>query len=427
MLHSAIESHPMKLLRRLVIVAVVLGVAGWAASEPAANYLKERNKVAYREAKVVRRSISSVVNSSGEVKPVLSVLIGSFVSGPIIKLYVDFNDQVKEHQLLAEIDPQIYIAAVNGAEAAQVTRVADVVRVKAVLQQAINDERRSIALRKVNRDFISQAEIDRFHFNRLQLEAQLKVAEAAVKQADAALSNAKTNLDYTKIRSPVDGYVIKRSIDPGQTLAAQFQTPELFIVAPEMDKKMHIFASVDEADIGLIRRAQEEGQPVEFTVDAYPEDLFTGQIEQIRFSSTVTQNVVTYPVVVAAPNPELKLLPGMTADLSFQIEKKDDILCVPNAALRYYPDVQHVLEADRKILEGAEEEAREEEETTELSAKQLTEAGAKRNRRHVWALEGDKLRAIPVVMGVADNRYTEIKSGKLTEGQKLVTGLKPPK
>jgi HlyD family secretion protein len=416
----------MKLLRILLIAAAVVGILSWAALGPAASYFKERNKVVYREAKVVRRTIASVVNSSGEVKPVLLVAVGSFVSGPIHKLNVNFNDRVTKDQVLAEIDPRIYVAAAEGAKAAQGTRVADVVRVKSLLQQAINDERRSIALRKENRDFISQAEIDRFHFNRLQLEAQLQVAEAAVKQADASLNNATINLEYTKIRSPVDGIIIKRSIDPGQTLAAQFQTPELFTVAPQMDEKMHVFASVDEADIGLIRRAKDEGRPVEFTVDAYPEDLFTGQIEQIRFSSTVTQNVVTYPVVVAAPNPDLKLLPGMTADLSFQIERKEDVLSVPNAALRYYPDVLHVREADRKILEGAEEEAREEEETAELSAKQLAEAGAKRNRRHLWALEGDKLRAIPVVIGISDNRFTEIKSGELTEGQQLVTGVKPP-
>lgn len=416
----------MRLFRRLLIAAVVVGVAGWAASGPAASYLRDRARPSFREATVSKRNISSMVNSSGEVKPVLSVSIGSFVSGPITKLHVDFNDRVKKDQLLAEIDPQIYIAAVQGAEAALVTRQADVVRVKALLQQAINDERRSIALHKENKDFISQTEIDRFHFNRLQLEAQLKVADAAVQQAAAALDNSKANLGYTKISSPVDGIVINRKIDPGQTLAAQFQTPELFIIAPEMDKKMHIFASVDEADIGLIRRAQEERRPVEFTVDAYPEDIFTGQIEQIRFSSTVTQNVVTYPVVVAAPNPELKLLPGMTADLSFQIEKKDDVLCVPNAALRFYPDVQHVREKDRKILEGAEDQAREDEETTSLSAQQKAEAGAKRNRRYVWVADGDKLRAVPIVMGISDNRFTEIKSGKLTEGQKLVTAVKPP-
>ena len=230
---------------------------------------------------------------------------------------------------MAEIDPQIYIAAVKGAQAALVTRQADVVRVKALLQQAINDEKRSTSLHKENRDFISQAEIDRFHFNRLQLEAQLKVADAAVQQAEAALNNSEANLEYTKIRSPVDGIVINRKIDPGQTLAAQFQTPELFIIAPEMDKKMHVFASVDEADIGLIRRAQEEERPVEFTVDAYPDDLFTGKIEQIRFSSTVTQNVVTYPVVVAAPNPDLKLLPGMTADLRFRSRRRKTFYAFP--------------------------------------------------------------------------------------------------
>lgn len=416
----------MKWLRRMILAVAVLGIAGWAVSSVGASYFKERNRPKFSEAEVARRTVSWVVNSSGEVKPVLSVSIGSFVSGPIKYLHVDFNDRVKKDQLMAEIDPRIYDAAYQGAEAALVTREADVVRVKALLQQAINDERRSIALRKESRDFISQAEIDRFHFNRLQLEAQLKVADAAIQQATASRDNAKANLDYTKISSPVDGIVIDRKIDPGQTLAAQFQTPVLFIVAPEMDKKMYVYASVDEADIGLIRRAQEEGRPVEFTVDAYPDDLFTGKIEQIRFSSTVTQNVVTYPVVVAAPNPELKLLPGMTAELSFEIEKKDNVLCVPNSALRYYPTVELVRDSDKKILEGVEEEAREEEETADLSAKQKTEAGAKRNRRHVWVLDGDKLRAIPVVMGISDNRYTEVTSGDLTEGQKLVTGIKPP-
>ncbi len=415
----------MRLVRTLLLAVAALAIAGWAVSWPAARYLEEHNRPRFREVKVVRRTVSAVVNSSGEVKPVLSVSIGSFVSGPIVKLHVDFNDHVEKGQLMAEIDPQIYKAAVEGARAALVTREADVIRVRALLQQAINDETRSTALHKENRDFISRAEIDRFHFNRLQLEAQLKVANAAVQQAEAALNNSEANLEYTKIRSPVDGIVINRKIDPGQTLAAQFQTPELFIVAPEMDKKMHVFASVDEADMGLIRRAQEQQRPVEFTVDAYPDDLFTGRIEQIRFSSTVTQNVVTYPVVVAAPNPDLKLLPGMTAELSFQIEKKEDVLCVPNAALRFYPKMEYVRESDRTILEGAEDEAREAEEGTNLSAQQKKEAITKRNRRHVWVAEGDKLRAVPIVMGISDSRFTEIVSGELTEGEQLVAGIKP--
>ncbi|MCC6494498.1 MAG: efflux RND transporter periplasmic adaptor subunit [Pirellulales bacterium] len=361
-----------------------------------------------------------VVNSTGEVKPVLSVSVGSFVSGPIIKLHVEFNDRVKKDQLLAEIDPRIYVAAVQRDKASLATRIADVERTKALLQQATNDENRSIALRKENPDFISQAEIDRFHFNRLSLKAQLDVADAAVEQAQATLENSEANVDYTKITSPVDGIVINRKIDPGQTLAAQFQTPELFIIAPDMDKKMYIFASVDEADIGFIREAQERRRPVHFTVAAYPDDLFTGEVEQIRFSSTVTSNVVTYPVVVAAPNADLKLLPGMTADLSFEIEEKPNVLCVPNAALRFYPEPRQVRTEDRKLLDGTETP---DEEDQELSAKQKAEAGEKRNRRHVWVQEGEFLRAIEITTGLSDNRYTEIVKGDLEEGQKLVTGL----
>jgi HlyD family secretion protein len=396
---------------------------GWAAYRPAAAYLHEKNRLHYREAQLVQRTLKQVVNSTGEVKPVLSVTVGSFVSGPIIRLHVDFNDRVKKDQLLAEIDPRIYIAAVEGAKAQLVTRQADVERVKALLQQAVNDERRSVGLRKENPDFISKAEIDRFHFNRTQLDAQLKVADAAVQQAQAALNNAEANLAYTKILSPVDGIIINRKIDPGQTLAAQFQTPELFIVAPEMDKKMHVFASVDEADIGLIRRAQQEGRPVEFTVDAYPDDLFHGAIEQVRFSSTTTQNVVTYPVVVAAPNPELKLMPGMTAELSFEVAVKENVLCAPNAALRFFPKPDSVRAQDRELLEGANDD---EEMEVEPSAREKSESSSKRDRRHVWVLDGELLRAIEVVVGISDNRFTEIISGDVKEGQKLVTGVKTP-
>jgi HlyD family secretion protein len=388
--------------------------------------VREKNRPRYRDAEVVRRTISSVVNSTGEVKPVLSVSVGSFVSGPIIRLHVDFNERVEKNQLLAEIDPRIYIAAVDGAKAALLTRQADVERVRALLQQAINDERRSVALRKDNPDFISQTEIDRFHFNRLSLDAQLQVAIAAVEQAQASLHNAEANLVYTKIVSPVDGIVINRKIDPGQTLAAQFQTPELFIVAPEMDKKMHIFASVDEADIGLIRRAQEEGRPVECTVDAYPDDLFTGSIEQIRFSSTATQNVVTYPVVVAAPNVDLKLLPGMTADLSFQISEKKDVLCVPNAALRFYPKPEAVRPADRKLLDGADQGGDQDETQPPPSARENAAVGARRHPRPDATLEGERLRAVELTVGISDSRFTEIVEGELSEGQKLVTGVKPP-
>lgn len=410
------------LIKLLIVVAIVVG-AGWAAYKPAMSYWKERNRPTFRTEEVTRRTITSVVNSTGEVKPVLSVLVGSFVSGPIEELHADFNDQVEKGQLLAVIDPRIYEASVQRDQATLITRQADVERVKAELQQAINNEKRSIALREENADFISKTEMDRFHFSRLSLEAQLKVAEATILQAEANLDNSVANLGYTKIRSPVDGIVIDRKIDPGQTLAAQFQAPELFIIAPEMDKKMHIFASVDEADIGLIRTAQEKNNPVEFTVDAYPDDLFVGEIEQIRFSSTETQSVVTYPVVVAAANSDLKLLPGMTANLSFQIDEETDALCVPNAALRFYPSAKQVREEDRPLLDGVDNEEDEDIEP-EVSAREKAESGRERNRRHVWIEEGQYLKAIEIVTGISDNQFTVIVSGELEEGQKLVTGVK---
>jgi HlyD family secretion protein len=235
-------------------------------------------------------------------------------------------------------------------------------------------------------------------------------------------------LEYTNILSPVDGIVIDRKIDPGQTLAATFQTPQLFTVAPDMRKKMHVHALVDEAEIGAIREAQAKGRPVHFTVDAYSDDLFEGKIEEVRYSATTTQNVVNYPVVVAAPNPDLKLLPGMTASISFQIEERDRVLKIPNAALRYFPLPEHVRAEDRKLLEGtAKPDEEDQDASIVLSAAERAEVRRKRNRRYVWIVDGELLRAVEVVTGLSDNRYTELVSGNLKTGQKLVTGMEPKK
>jgi len=410
------------MLKFLATAAVICLVAA-GAYKPVVNYWAERNKPVYRTASAAHRTVTYVVNSTGEVKPVLSVAIGSFVSGPIDELHVDFNDRVTKGQLLAKIDPRIYDAAVARDRAVLLTREADVIGVTAQLQQAINNENRSMALQDESADYISQSEIDQVHFARMALEAQLEVAKAGVAQANATLKNSEANLAYTQIESPVDGIVIDRKIDPGQTLAAQFQTPELFVIAPDMEKTMHIFASVDEADIGLIRRAQNAGQTVEFTVDAYPDDLFEGKIEQIRFSSTEAQNVVTYPVIVSAPNPDLKLLPGMTATISFTIECKTDVLCVPNTALRYYPaDKSRVREEDRKLLDGTKED--DDDAVENSSAAQKVEAGMERSTRHVWIESDDGLKAIEVTTGIYDNEYTEIIAGEIEDEQALVTGLK---
>jgi HlyD family secretion protein len=413
-------------IKSMAVLAVATAAAG--AYWPVQQYWREHSRPRYQEEEVSRGRIVFEVNSTGTVQPVLSVHIGSFVSGPIVELHVEFNQQVRKGDLLAKIDPLLYVSIVQGNEAALLTRKADVDRVQALLQQAVNDERRAQALRASNKDYVSDTEMDQYRFNRLSLEAQLKLAEASVKQAEASLDNSKVNLAYTEIRSPVDGIVIDRKIDPGQTLAAQFQTPELFIVAPDMRKEMHVIASVDEADIGLIRRAQEASQAVYFTVDAYPDDLFEGKIAQVRMNSTTTQNVVTYPVVVSAPNPEMKLMPGLTANLSFQISERPNVLRVPNAALRFYPKPEQVRLDDRPLLEGLGPQADKDKDkqSTEPapSARDKAAVNRQRNRRHVWVLEGDFLRAVEIVTGINDSKFTEVTSGDLEPGAKVVTGIR---
>ncbi len=263
-------------------------------------------------------------------------------------------------------------------------------------------------------------------FSRMAAEAELSVAKTAVQQAQASLDNSEANLGYTEIRSPVDGIVIDRKIDEGQTLAAQFQTPELFTVAPEMGHRMFIYASVDEADIGLIRQAREAQNQVTFTVDAYPGEIFeNGTIREVRLSSTQESNVVTYPVVVETPNEEMKLLPGMTASLSFQVEEKTSIVKIPNAALRFYPpNRKHVHPDDHKILDGVEEanEQSTDQEAADRSAQERAKASVNGQKRHVWVFDGKLLRARAIEVGISDSRYTELISGELKDGDELVVG-----
>lgn len=412
-----------RFLNWLVILAIVGGLA-FAACRPILGKFTAAKKTAWRTSEVTTGRILYDVRATGKVKPVLEVSIGAFVSGPITDLYVDFNQLVKEGDLLARIDTTLYKAAVARDEASLATREADVQRVTALYRQSVRNEKRAMALREQNEDFISPREMDQFHFERMSLEAQLQVAKASIKQAVAALETSQANLGYTEIRSPVDGIVIDRKISPGQTLASQFQTPELFIMAPDLEKKMHVIATVDEADVGRIIQAQKNGLPVEFTVSAYPDDTFYGEIEQIRKNSTETENVVTYPVVVAAPNPELKLLPGMTANLSFQVEERQDAIRIPNSALRFYPPNRNqVREQDRKILDG-DDEPEEEVEESHLSDEEKAELKRKRATRYVWVKDGEFLKAVKVVIGLISWKHTELVEGELEDGDELVIGEK---
>jgi HlyD family secretion protein len=421
----------MKTLLRLLVLLGVLTAVGAVAYRPAANYWAKRNRPIWRTAKVEQGNIIAVVNSTGTVKPKIEVTVGSFVSGPVQELYCEFNQEVKKGDLLAKIDPQICKAAVAHDRATLAIQESDVFRVQAQLLQAIEDEKRAIALRNRGTSYISQADFDKFKFSRMTSEAQLKVAQATVDQARASLDTSLANLNYTEIRSPVDGIVINRKIDPGQTVAAQFQTPELFIVAPDIRKEIHVHASVDEADIGLIKDAQKKKYPVTFTVDAYPDKLFKGSILEIRLSSTTAQNVVTYPVVVTTSNPDLELLPGMTASLSFQVDERADVIKVPNAALRFYPVANQVRPVDAPILEGKEETKVDEDgnEGVSLQSLSISERARlrkERSRHHVWVTDGDLLRAIEVKTGLTDGQYTEVASGAVKSADVLVIGFQPP-
>ena len=421
----------MKTLLRLSILFGVLVAVGAASYRPAANYWAKRNRPIWRTAKVEQGNLVAVVNSTGTVKPKIEVTVGSFVSGPIQELYCEFNQEVKKGDLLAKIDPLICKAAVAHDRATLAIQEADVFRVQAQLQQAIEDEKRSVALRSRGGSYITQADFDKFKYARMTLEAQLKVAQATVEQARALLETSLANLNYTEIRSPVDGIVINRKIDPGQTVAAQFQTPELFIVAPDIRKEIHVHASVDEADIGLIKDAQKKKYPVTFTVDAYPDKLFKGSILEIRLSSTTAQNVVTYPVVVTTSNPDLELLPGMTASLSFQVDERADVIKVPNAALRFYPVANQVRPVDAPILEGKEETKVDEDGNAGVSLQSLSiseraRLRKERSRHHVWVTDGDLLRAIEVKTGLTDGQYTEVASGAVKSADVLVIGFQPP-
>jgi HlyD family secretion protein len=416
----------MKRAIRWLIFLGVLGLIGWAALGPMLVRWQENSRVKFKEAEVTRGKVVVVVNATGTIKPVRSVTVGSFVSGPIKEIFVDFNAEVEKDQKLAIIDPAIYKSAVDRDAATLATQVATVNQTKAKLQQAINDEKRAEGLHTQKKGFISDSEMDQFKYNRISLEAQLAVADATVLQAKANLDTSEANLKYTKILSPEKGIVIDRKIDPGQTVAASFQTPDLFVIAPDLRKEIYVYASVDESDIGLVSEAQRTQSPVRFTVDAYPDDLFAGKVFQIRMNSTTTQNVVTYPVIVSAPNPDLKLRPGMTANISFQVGQRFDKLRLPNAALRFFPVRDQVRPEDRKLLEGVmQNEEIDEQAITARSAEEKAESRRLRNRRHVWKREGEMLRAVEVITGLSDSKNTEVVSGDIHEGQKFVTGLAP--
>jgi len=350
----------------------------------------------YRTAKVERGDIVDSITATGNINAVTTVSVGSQISGTIQQIFVDYNSRVRKGQVIAQIDPRLLDSAVVQARANLENAKATLDKAQVGIIDTERTHRRNLEL--VKNGFVAQADVDSAQTAYDQAVAQKKSAEAALKQSEGALQTALTNLEYATIRSPVDGIVISRNVDVGQTVAASFQTPTLFSIAQDLTK-MQIDTNVDESDIGRATR----GQTATFTVDAYPERTFPGTVEQVRNSPIVTQNVVTYNVVVRVDNRDLLLKPGMTANVTVQVKKHEGVLKIPNAALRYRPSDQ------RKESEGKK-------------------SGKDQTGQRVYTLGKDgKPSPVQIKTGVSNGIFTVLLEGSLKEGDALITGEAPQK
>ncbi|HET7872557.1 MAG TPA: efflux RND transporter periplasmic adaptor subunit, partial [Terriglobales bacterium] len=333
----------MKLTKRnlLIIILLLVGVGIFAAFQ-----LRGKSPVEYYTARVETGDIKQVVEATGTINAVTTVQVGSQVSGTIARLFVDFNSHVKKGQVIAQIDPALFQGALaqakadlENARANLAVAVANTAKAKANDVQTRADYERNAGLAK--QGVISQQALDLAKANADSAVALVNAALATEQQAraqvlqkGAAVQVAQTNLDYTTIHAPIDGTVVARNVDVGQTVAASLQAPTLFTIAQDLTK-MQVYAKTDESDVGQIRA----GQHVSFKVDAYPRDTFTGTVSQVRMNSTVVQNVVTYDTIIDFNNSELKLFPGMTAYVSIPVATANNVIKVPNGALRFKPDL----------------------------------------------------------------------------------------
>ena len=333
---------------------------------------KKEEKVEFETAKVERQSIHTSITATGTIEPVTSVTVGTQVSGIVAHLYVDYNSIVKKGQVIAELDKTNLISELNRSRA-------DLSSAQSTLNyQRANYNRYKTLYEK------GLVSADEFESNRLNYEK----ARQSVASSQESVRKAETNLGYATITSPIDGVVLSKSVEEGQTVAASFNTPELFTIAQDLTN-MRVIADIDEADIGGVK----EGQRVSFTVDAFPDDKFEGSVTQVRQQATTSSNVVTYEVVISAPNNDLKLKPGLTANVTIFTMEKDNILALPSKALRFTPN-EALLKGDQQIAD--------------------VEAPAK-----VWTLEGNTFKAHRVETGVSNGMMTEIVSG-VKEGTEIL-------
>jgi HlyD family secretion protein len=396
--------------RRIILAAcavLVLAGAGawlWGSSS-------SKPKLKLDTAAVDRGRIVAKVTATGTLSAIVTVQVGSQVSGRVAALHADFNSQVKKGQLIAKIDPALFQATVEQARANFVAAKGNLAKAEAQAVDAARQAARNQAL--VERKLIAQADYDTSQSNADAAKASVEAARGAVEQSRASLHQAEVNLAYTSILSPTNGVVISRNVDVGQTVAASLQAPTLFVIAEDL-AKMQVDTSVAEADVGRLR----SGMEVTFTVDAYPSEAFKGVVRQIRNAPQTVQNVVTYDAVVDVANDDLRLRPGMTANVTFVYAQKEDVLRLPNAALRFRPPPELLKEQGEKAKAAGGEAAAQ----GPRQAKPLVRPGRDTpDRRTVWVLRDGSASPVPVRTGISDGSLTELVEGELKPGDAVVT------
>ena len=433
----------MKTKGKWIVLAVAVAVVGLLV----AFALNRTAQTQHFTAKVERGDINDVVEATGTINAVISVQVGSQVSGTIAKLNVDFNSRVHKGDIVALIDPALFKGAVlqaaadlANAEANSVAAQANLEKAKAGLVQTKADYDRTVGLFRGG--IMSQQQLDLAQANYDSANAAVGGAAASVTQAEAQISQkkaalevAETNLNYTVIRSPIDGTVVARNVDVGQTVAASLQAPTIFTIAQDLSK-MWVYAKTDESDVGNIK----VGKPVTFKVDAFPKDTFHGVVSQVRMNATTVQSVVTYDTIIEFANPELKLFPGMTAYVTIPVATVQNAMKLPNTALRYKPPMspeeilavykQYGIEGGERQVATASSGVVQASEQTTTAAQNLPRA-PKGDTAIVWKLHGDNaLEPVKVSLGITDHAFTEISAilkGQLKDGDALVIRSVVPK
>jgi HlyD family secretion protein len=371
---------------RTVLIGGMFALAATVAALTLRVARRPSRSADYETVKVERGRIVARVTASGTLSALVTVQVGSQVSGRIQDLYVDFNSPVRRGQVLAKIDPQFFRAEVQQAKANVVAAEGNLAKSKAQAVDAHRQYQRAKTLAQEGQ-LIAQSDLDTADANAQSADAQIQAMEGAVAQARASLYQAEVNLGYTTIASTIDGTVISRNVDVGQTVAASLQAPTLFTIAQDL-KKMQVDTNVSEADVGKLSA----GMPTSFSVDAFPGETFKGVIRQIRNAPQSVQNVVTYDAVIDVNNSDLRLRPGMTANVTFMYAEKADALKLPNAALRFRPPAEIAAKAPRP----------------------------ERDRRIVWVLRDGQPKPLSVRTGLSDGSVTEVAEGDLREGDEMI-------